>query len=165
MDLSSGIVGDFGSKPITIGITQEQSCAPSQLPLFCRNPCWAGTLYTGITQGRSVAFVSQSAKYRPRTIVNHVVPGRWDEVRPPSEAEIRATMVLSLPLNEVSAKVRTGQPIDDEEDYSLASWAGVLPLSLDAHAPVPDPQLPAGIHTPSYVRFYRRGLPAGIQPK
>jgi uncharacterized protein len=100
-----------------------------------------------------------------RTIVNHVVPGRWDEVRPPSEAEIRATIVLSLPLNEVSAKVRTGQPIDDEEDYSLASWAGVLPLSLDAHAPVPDPQLPAGIHTPSYVRFYRRGLAAGIQPK
>jgi hypothetical protein len=75
-------------------------------------------------------------------------------------------MVLSLPLNEVSAKVRTGPPIDDEEDYSRANWAGVLPLTLDAHAPVPDPQLPAGVHTPWYVRFYRRGpLPAGNQPK
>jgi uncharacterized protein len=101
-----------------------------------------------------------------RLIVNHVVPGRWEEVRPPSEAEIRATMVLALPLNEVSAKVRTGPPIDDEEDYALATWAGVLPLSLDAHAPVADPRLSAGIHTPSYVRFYRRGsLPKGIQPK
>jgi nitroimidazol reductase NimA-like FMN-containing flavoprotein (pyridoxamine 5'-phosphate oxidase superfamily) len=100
-----------------------------------------------------------------RMIVNHVVPGRWDEVRSPSETEIRATMVLSLPLNEVSAKVRTGPPIDDEEDYSLACWAGVLPVSLDAHAPLPDPRLPAGIHAPLYVRFYRRGLAAGIQPK
>lgn len=101
-----------------------------------------------------------------RLIVNHVIPGRWDEVRAPSEPEIRATMVVSLPINEVSAKVRTGPPIDDEEDYSLANWAGVLPLSLDAHAPVPDPQLPAGIRTPSYVRFYRRGaLPPGIQAK
>jgi uncharacterized protein len=92
-------------------------------------------------------------------IVNHVIPGRWDGVRAPSEAEIRATIVWSLPLTEVSAKVRTGPPLDDEEDYALSSWAGVLPLSLDAHAPVADPRLPAGIQTPSYVRFYRRGLP------
>lgn len=99
-----------------------------------------------------------------RTIVDHVVPGRWEEVRPPSETEIRATMVLSLPLNEVSAKVRTGPPIDDEEDYSRANWAGVLPLSLDAHAPVADPQLAPEIRAPSYVRFYRRG-PARIQGK
>jgi uncharacterized protein len=96
-----------------------------------------------------------------RLIVNHIVPDRWDEVRPPSEAEIRATMVLSLPLNEVSAKVRTGQPVDDEEDYALGNWAGVLPLSLDAHGAVPDPVLPAGIKTPSYVRFYRRGVLPG----
>jgi uncharacterized protein len=101
-----------------------------------------------------------------RLIVNHVVPGRWDEVRAPSEAEIRATMVVSLPLSEVSAKVRTGPPLDDEEDYSLASWAGVLPLSLDAHAPVADPQLPSSIQTPLYVRFYRRRpLPSVVQSK
>jgi len=100
-----------------------------------------------------------------RMIVNHVVPGRWDAVRAPSDAEIRATMVLSLPLNEVSAKVRTGPPIDDEEDYSLTSWAGVLPLSLDAHAPIADPKLPAGIQTPSSVRFYRRGPLPAIEPQ
>jgi nitroimidazol reductase NimA-like FMN-containing flavoprotein (pyridoxamine 5'-phosphate oxidase superfamily) len=89
-----------------------------------------------------------------RMIVNRIVPGRWDEVRAPSEAEIRATMVLSLPLEEVSAKVRTGQPIDDDEDYALKTWAGVLPLSLDVHAPIADPKLPAEIPIPSYVRDY-----------
>ncbi|HJU10597.1 MAG TPA: pyridoxamine 5'-phosphate oxidase family protein [Candidatus Binataceae bacterium] len=98
-----------------------------------------------------------------RQIVEHVVPGRWDEVRAPSEAEIRATMVLSLPLNEASAKVRTGPPIDDEEDYALGSWAGVLPLSLEAHAPLADPRMPAGIQTPTYIRSYRRGGPARTQ--
>jgi uncharacterized protein len=101
-----------------------------------------------------------------RMIVNHVVPGRWDDVRPPSEVEIRATMVLALLLNEASAKVRTGPPIDDDEDYALTNWAGVLPLSLDAHGPIADPRLPAGIQVPSYVRFYRRGmLPGGIYSK
>jgi nitroimidazol reductase NimA-like FMN-containing flavoprotein (pyridoxamine 5'-phosphate oxidase superfamily) len=91
-----------------------------------------------------------------RMIVNHVVPGRWNDVRDPSEAEIRATMVLALPLNEASAKVRTGPPIDDEKDYALSTWAGVVPLSLDAHAPIADPSLPAGISSPSYAQFYRR---------
>ena len=60
--------------------------------------------------------------------VDHVVPGRWDEVRQPTEKELRATHVLALPLDEVSAKVRTGPPIDDEEDYALPVWAGVAPL-------------------------------------
>jgi uncharacterized protein len=90
-----------------------------------------------------------------RTIVNHVVPGRWDDVRVPSEAEIRATMVLSLPLDEASAKVRTGPPLDDEEDYALMTWAGVVPLTLDAQAPLADPRLPGDIKAPPYVRFYR----------
>jgi nitroimidazol reductase NimA-like FMN-containing flavoprotein (pyridoxamine 5'-phosphate oxidase superfamily) len=96
-----------------------------------------------------------------RTIVNHVVPGRWDDVRAPSEAEIRATIVLWLPLNEASAKVRTGPPLDDPEDYAFATWAGVLPLSLEVHPPVADPQLTAGIQAPLYARLYRRGSVAG----
>jgi uncharacterized protein len=91
-----------------------------------------------------------------RTIVNHIVPGRWDNVRGPTEAEIRATMVLWLPLNEASAKVRSGPPLDDETDYTLATWAGIVPLSLDAHPPENDPRLPTGIETPSNVRCYRR---------
>lgn len=101
-----------------------------------------------------------------RMIVNHVVPGRWDDVRGPSEAEIRATMVLSLPLNEASAKMRTGPPLDDQEDYALTVWAGVVPLSLEAHAPHADPQLPASIQMPSYVRYYRgRSIPGAMDSK
>jgi uncharacterized protein len=92
-----------------------------------------------------------------RAIVNHVMPGRWDDVRAPSEPEIRATMVLSLPLNEASAKVRTGPPLDDEQDYALTTWAGVVPLSLEAYAPIADQLLTAGIEIPSYARSYRRG--------
>jgi uncharacterized protein len=93
-----------------------------------------------------------------RALVEHIVPGRWNDVRHPNEQEIRATMVLSLPINEVSAKVRVGQPIDDEEDYTLETWAGVVPLSLDAHAAIADPRLRVGVPIPSYARFYRRGL-------
>ena len=74
----------------------------------------------------------------------HVVPGRWDEVREPNRQELDATLVLALPLAEASAKVRTGPPVDDEEDYALPVWAGVLPLSVGTGAPAPDPLLPAG---------------------
>ena len=86
----------------------------------------------------------------------HVVPGRWADVRPPDENELRATLVLRLRLAEVSAKVRTGPPIDDDEDYNLAVWAGVVPLRLIADAPVIDDRVPAGIEAPDYVRRYSR---------
>ena len=86
----------------------------------------------------------------------HVVPGRWADVRPPDENELRATLVLRLRLAEVSAKVRTGPPIDDDEDYNLAVWAGVLPLRLIADAPVVDDRVPAGIEAPDYVKEYSR---------
>jgi nitroimidazol reductase NimA-like FMN-containing flavoprotein (pyridoxamine 5'-phosphate oxidase superfamily) len=87
---------------------------------------------------------------------DHVVPGRWEEVRLPTEAEIRATLVLKLPLVEVSAKVRVGPPIDDEDDYELSVWAGVVPLNLRAGAPVDDDRLTAGIEAPDYARNYAR---------
>jgi nitroimidazol reductase NimA-like FMN-containing flavoprotein (pyridoxamine 5'-phosphate oxidase superfamily) len=87
---------------------------------------------------------------------DHVVPGRWEEVRLPTESEMRATLVLKLPLVEVSAKVRTGPPIDDEEDYELSVWAGVVPLELTAGAPINDGRLPAGIEVPEYARRYAR---------
>jgi hypothetical protein len=85
-----------------------------------------------------------------------VIPGRWNEVREPTEAELKATTVLSLPLVEVSAKVRSGPPIDDEEDYALGVWAGVLPLKIAAGAPINDPRLPEGIEPPSYTLKYSR---------
>ena len=78
----------------------------------------------------------------------HVVPGRWDEVREPTKQELDSTLVLSLPLEEASAKVRTGPPIDDEEDYSLPVWAGVLPLRVTAGEVIPDPRLEEGTQPP-----------------
>jgi nitroimidazol reductase NimA-like FMN-containing flavoprotein (pyridoxamine 5'-phosphate oxidase superfamily) len=86
----------------------------------------------------------------------HVIPGRWNEVREPTEQELKATTVLSLPLVEVSAKVRSGPPIDDEEDYALNVWAGVLPLRIVAAAPVSDPRLPDSIKPPAYTLQYSR---------
>lgn len=85
-----------------------------------------------------------------------VIPGRWNDVRQPTEQELKATTVLSLPLVEVSAKVRTGPPIDDEEDYSLNVWAGVIPLKLVAGTPVPDPRPPTQVELPPYARNYAR---------
>jgi nitroimidazol reductase NimA-like FMN-containing flavoprotein (pyridoxamine 5'-phosphate oxidase superfamily) len=85
-----------------------------------------------------------------RRLTNHIVPGRWEEVRPPNEAEMTATSVLALPLNEVSAKSRSGFPLDLESDLSSAVWAGVVPVRLEFGDPVPDIHLPVG--TPVFDR-------------
>ena len=87
---------------------------------------------------------------------DHIVRGRWADVREPTEQELRQTTVLSLPLEEGSAKIRTGPPIDDEDDYALPVWAGVLPLKLETGDPIKDPRLPEGIKVPDYVRNYKR---------
>jgi nitroimidazol reductase NimA-like FMN-containing flavoprotein (pyridoxamine 5'-phosphate oxidase superfamily) len=89
-------------------------------------------------------------------IVEHVVPGRSADVRPPSDAELRATLVLALAIDEASAKVRQGPPVDDEADRALPCWAGEIPLRLAARAPVADPGLAPGIAVPAAVAGYRR---------
>ena len=86
----------------------------------------------------------------------HMIPGRWADVREPNERELQLTTVLWLPLTEASAKVRTGPPLDDEEDYELNVWAGVIPLRLIAEAPVDDPRLKAEMAAPDYARQYER---------
>lgn len=86
----------------------------------------------------------------------HVIPGRWDEVRVPYEQELKATTVLSVSLIEASAKVRSGPPLDDEEDYALNVWAGVIPLKVVAGEPISDPRLPEGIQPPPYALNYTR---------
>lgn len=91
-----------------------------------------------------------------RAIVEHMVPGRWDDVRAPNETELKRTIVLALAIDEGSAKVRSGPPVDDEEDYRIGCWAGVIPTRTSFEAPVDDPRLAAGIAVPSYVREYRR---------
>jgi hypothetical protein len=91
-----------------------------------------------------------------KAIVEHVVPHRWEEVRWPTEQELKATLVLRLPIEEVSAKIRTGPPIDDEEDYLLPCWAGEIPLRLTPQSPVADPRLDPTVAPPAYVLDYRR---------
>jgi hypothetical protein len=80
-----------------------------------------------------------------RCFTNHIVAGRWEEARQPTDQELKATSVLALPLEEVSAKVRTGPPVDDEEDYSMPIWAGVVPIRGQVGEPLPDDRLLPGI--------------------
>jgi nitroimidazol reductase NimA-like FMN-containing flavoprotein (pyridoxamine 5'-phosphate oxidase superfamily) len=89
-------------------------------------------------------------------IVDHIVPGRNAEARAPNANELAATSVLALPIEEASAKVRTGPPLDDAEDMSLPVWAGVLPLRMEPKTPVADPTLAPGIAVPAYASEYRR---------
>ena len=91
-----------------------------------------------------------------RLFTEHIMKGRWDEIRWPTEQEMKGTTVLALKLEEVSAKVRVGGPVDDEEDYSLPVWAGVLPLAQIPRAPVPDERLKAGTPVPAYISNYSR---------
>ncbi|HMJ25959.1 MAG TPA: pyridoxamine 5'-phosphate oxidase family protein [Pyrinomonadaceae bacterium] len=92
-----------------------------------------------------------------RALSEHMIPGRWDDVRGPSEQEMKQTTVLSLPLTEASAKVRTGPPLDDEEDYDLPVWTGVIPLRMVAGEPFDDERIPAKSEIPKYVVEYSRG--------
>src|SRR5690349_9918609 len=91
-----------------------------------------------------------------RILAEHIIPGRWDDARQPNERELKATSVLRVPIEEFSAKVRTGPPIDNEEDYSFPTWAGVIPLEMAVGTAIDDPRLDAGRATPKYVREYSR---------
>ena len=91
-----------------------------------------------------------------RALSEHILPGRWDDARRPNEKELKATLVMRLPITEFSAKVRQGPPIDDEEDYAFPTWAGVIPLEVAVGAPINDPRLDAATPAPQYVRGYSR---------
>ena len=90
------------------------------------------------------------------SITNHIVPGRWDDVRWPTELELKATSVLKLRIEEASAKVRTGPPIDDEEDYAMNIWAGILPIELKTGDPIDDDRLDNGSLPPDNITNYTR---------
>ena len=95
----------------------------------------------------------QQEQYRALEVfTNKMQPGRWDDVRKPSSGEWKATLVLSIPIHEASAKVRTGPPKDDEEDYASDIWAGVVPLRMQRQPVVPDPLLKAGVDIPQYLK-------------
>jgi uncharacterized protein len=89
-------------------------------------------------------------------MVDQIIPGRSRDARPPTEKELRSTMLLKLPLAESSAKVRTGWPLDEEEDYDLEIWAGVIPFTTVMEAPQVDPALRVDVPMPDYVERYRR---------
>lgn len=92
-------------------------------------------------------------------ITDHVVPGRWAQVRGPNRLELKQTSVLALPLKEVSAKIRRGPPVDDEEDYALPIWAGVLPLETRILDPVDDGRVLPGAPRPHLERLARFARP------
>jgi hypothetical protein len=94
-----------------------------------------------------------------RLITDHIVPQRWDEVRGPNELEMKQTLVLALPLEDVAAKIRVGPPVDDEEDYALPIWAGVVPIHTQLGTPLPDGRVLPEAKTVEVSRFALRTAP------
>jgi nitroimidazol reductase NimA-like FMN-containing flavoprotein (pyridoxamine 5'-phosphate oxidase superfamily) len=88
-------------------------------------------------------------------VTNHIMPGRWEETRPPTDRELDGTQVIAIPVDEASAKIRTGPPIDDEQDYVLPVWAGVVPIVAGVGAPQPDARVLPGVGTVDPQRFVR----------
>ena len=99
----------------------------------------------------------EEKEQKMKNFVDALYPGRWDVLRPMTKQEFKATMILGLELNEVSAKVRTGGPGDDDEDFALPIWAGVIPMHVRMEAPVDCPRLPAGLVAPQHVKRFRFG--------
>jgi uncharacterized protein len=149
----------------SVGSFYMRELAPGNLPV-----CITVTLMDGLVLAR--AAFHHSVNYRSVVIfgtpekiteqselyhvlevfTNKIQPGRWDDVRKPTDGEWKATMVLGLTIEEASAKVRTGGPKDDEEDYALDIWAGVVPLKLQRQPVIPDDVMKEGISLPSYLQ-------------
>jgi nitroimidazol reductase NimA-like FMN-containing flavoprotein (pyridoxamine 5'-phosphate oxidase superfamily) len=110
---------------------------------------------SAVVFGKAREVVDEDEKVRAlEALVEHVVRGRSKEIREPNDKELRQTLVLAMPLEEASAKIRTGGPVDDDEDYALPIWAGVLPLTLTPGEPVTDTGVTAEV--PEYVKTYVR---------
>ena len=143
--------------------------------LACGAPfCLSVTLLDGIicapsATGHSVNYrsVVVMAKAEPvegdaaklaamRDFVEYVIRGRWSTVRPPTEQELKGTMVVSVALVEASAKVRTGFAVNDDEDYATPTWTGVIPMKWSSQAPVPDPRGNSSIAPPPNIQHYSR---------
>jgi uncharacterized protein len=110
-----------------------------------------------VVLGTAVAVMDSEEKLEAlRRLAEHILPGRWAESRQPNPRELKATLVMRLPIAEFSAKVRQGPPIDDESDYGLSVWAGVIPLKMVAGTPIHDPRLDPAYPVPSYAENYSR---------
>jgi uncharacterized protein len=116
-----------------------------------------------VVLGRARELTDRDEKLRAmRRVVEHVVPGRWEDARPPDDGEIKGTMILALPLDEASAKIRSGPPSDDDADLELPVWAGVIPLRIEPSDPVPDAAVDSP--PPSYAAGYARLTQADAAP-
>jgi uncharacterized protein len=113
-----------------------------------------------VVLGTAVAVEDPKEKLEAlRLLSEHILPGRWAESRQPNEREIKATLVMRVPITEFSAKVRQGPPIDDEDDYGFPTWAGVIPLEMVAGTPINDPRLDRKTPVPGYAQGYSRKQP------
>jgi uncharacterized protein len=107
--------------------------------------------------GNAEIIKEEAEKYEAlRLFTEHITPHRWQEIREPNSKELKGTTVLKLPITEASAKIRTGDPVDDAEDHELNVWAGVIPLKLEAGKPIDDALLKEGIAAPKYALNYKR---------
>jgi hypothetical protein len=149
----------------SVGAHYMRQLAEEKLPV-----CVSVTLMDGLVLARSafhhsvnyrsVIFFSTARQVTDQqelytaleVFTNKMQPGRWDDVRKPTEGEWKATMVIAFALDEVSAKIRTGAPKDDAEDYALDIWAGIVPLVMERKTPQADPELKQGIALPHYLR-------------
>jgi nitroimidazol reductase NimA-like FMN-containing flavoprotein (pyridoxamine 5'-phosphate oxidase superfamily) len=113
----------------------------------------AATLVTGPSEKLTVM----------KGLIDHVAPGRWDHIRHPNEKELAATSVLSIPIVEASAKLRSGDPLDDEADYALPIWAGQIPFTMNTLPPVADARLNASTPMPAHVAGYALPLNRGAR--
>jgi hypothetical protein len=110
-----------------------------------------------VIYGEGVEVTDEAEKYEAmRLLVEHIIPGRWADARRPNQNELDATLIVRFPLDECSAKVRTGPPIDDEADLALPVWAGVLPAQVNWGQPQRDALLPSDVPLPDYVDSYTR---------
>ncbi len=110
-----------------------------------------------VVLGKATEVTGQAEKLAAmQALVEHIIPGRWDDLRPVTDKEIKATLIQALPIEEASAKLRTGMPKEDEEDYDLPIWGGVVPLVTRAESPLSDAHNLAGVEVPGYITEYRR---------
>jgi nitroimidazol reductase NimA-like FMN-containing flavoprotein (pyridoxamine 5'-phosphate oxidase superfamily) len=110
-----------------------------------------------VVLGTAVAVLDAKEKLEAlKSLSEHILPGRWAESRQPNERELKQTLVMRLPIEEFSAKVRQGPPLDDEEDYAFTTWAGVIPLEMVPGAPINDPRLDSRTPVPAYASAYSR---------
>jgi nitroimidazol reductase NimA-like FMN-containing flavoprotein (pyridoxamine 5'-phosphate oxidase superfamily) len=128
-----------------------------ELVLARTSPHHSMNYRSAVVYGRAREVTDEHELYAAaRAITRHVLPGREDDAAEPHEQDWRETLILAMPIAEASAKVRTGPPIDDQQDLALDVWAGTLPLAIVAGEPKPSPDLREGIRVPDYLRSFRR---------